>query len=125
MSGLKRAFDVAGSLVLLAALGPFLAAAAVAVALDGPGPVLFRQRRLGLRSLHPCRYNPSPSWSLRPRQSFRMHSCNCSPSQLLRFQKQSLSRLRSLCWRQYPCPRPRRKKTTNCSTSSWRKHARW
>lgn len=49
MSGLKRAFDVAGSLALLAALGPLLAAAAVAVALDGPGPVLFRQRRLGLR----------------------------------------------------------------------------
>ncbi len=48
MSRLKRAFDVAGSLALLAALAPILAAAALAVALDGPGPVLFRQRRLGL-----------------------------------------------------------------------------
>ncbi|BDU71227.1 sugar transferase [Mesoterricola silvestris] len=48
MNRLKRAFDLAGSLALLVALAPVLAAAALAVALDGPGPVLFRQRRLGL-----------------------------------------------------------------------------
>jgi lipopolysaccharide/colanic/teichoic acid biosynthesis glycosyltransferase len=43
----KRAFDAAGALVLLAALGPLLAAAALAIRMDGPGPVLFRQKRLG------------------------------------------------------------------------------
>ena len=47
MSGLKRAFDVTGSLVLLAILAPVLAAAALAVRLGSGGPVLFRQERLG------------------------------------------------------------------------------
>jgi exopolysaccharide biosynthesis polyprenyl glycosylphosphotransferase len=43
----KRAFDVVtASLALLAAL-PVLAIAAVAIKLDTPGPVLFRQKRVG------------------------------------------------------------------------------
>jgi lipopolysaccharide/colanic/teichoic acid biosynthesis glycosyltransferase len=45
---LKRAFDVVGSLVLLVLTSPLFAAIAVWIKLDSPGPVLFRQTRLGL-----------------------------------------------------------------------------
>jgi lipopolysaccharide/colanic/teichoic acid biosynthesis glycosyltransferase len=44
----KRLMDVAGSLVLLALLSPVLLAAAAAVKVTSPGPVLFRQERLGI-----------------------------------------------------------------------------
>ena len=44
---LKRAFDVASSGVALIVLGPALLALAAWVRLDSPGPVLFRQRRIG------------------------------------------------------------------------------
>ena len=44
---IKRLFDLAGSAVLLAALTPLLALAGLWVALDSPGPVFFRQARLG------------------------------------------------------------------------------
>jgi exopolysaccharide biosynthesis polyprenyl glycosylphosphotransferase len=43
----KRAFDVAVSAVALLLLAPVLAACAVAIKLDTPGPVFFRQRRVG------------------------------------------------------------------------------
>jgi exopolysaccharide biosynthesis polyprenyl glycosylphosphotransferase len=43
----KRAFDVGGSLVCLILLAPFMAAIALAIKLDSPGPVLFRQTRVG------------------------------------------------------------------------------
>ena len=43
----KRAFDVVASLIGLVALSPVLLAAALAVKLGSPGPVLFRQRRVG------------------------------------------------------------------------------
>ena len=43
----KRAFDVATAAMLLAVLAPVLVACALAVRLSGPGPVLFRQRRVG------------------------------------------------------------------------------
>ena len=42
-----RALDVIGAAFLLIVLSPLLLALAVAVRLDSPGPVLFRQRRLG------------------------------------------------------------------------------
>ncbi|MDQ3936940.1 MAG: sugar transferase, partial [Actinomycetota bacterium] len=44
---IKRGMDVLGSAVALAVLSPLLAAIAVAVRLDSPGPALFRQRRAG------------------------------------------------------------------------------
>jgi exopolysaccharide biosynthesis polyprenyl glycosylphosphotransferase len=44
---LKRVLDVAVSVCALALLSPLLLAAAVAVRLDSPGPVLFRQKRVG------------------------------------------------------------------------------
>jgi len=43
----KRAFDVAVSAVVLVLLAPVLAVCAVAIKLDTPGPVFFRQRRVG------------------------------------------------------------------------------
>ncbi len=47
-----RVLDVIGSALLLVALAPLLAAIAIAIRLDSPGPALFRQRRLG-RNLQP------------------------------------------------------------------------
>lgn len=43
----KRTVDVLGSLVLLVGLSPVLAGCALAVKLDSPGPVLYRQERVG------------------------------------------------------------------------------
>ena len=43
----KRAFDVAGALVLVILTAPIMAAAGVLVRLSSPGPVLFRQERVG------------------------------------------------------------------------------
>lgn len=44
---IKRAMDVALSALGLVVLAPLLALIAVAIRLDSPGPVLFRQRRVG------------------------------------------------------------------------------
>ena len=43
----KRAFDLVVAGAVLAVLSPVLAAIAVAIRLDSPGPVLFRQERVG------------------------------------------------------------------------------
>jgi lipopolysaccharide/colanic/teichoic acid biosynthesis glycosyltransferase len=43
----KRAIDIAGSTLALIALAPLLIAIAIAIKLSSPGPVLFRQARLG------------------------------------------------------------------------------
>jgi lipopolysaccharide/colanic/teichoic acid biosynthesis glycosyltransferase len=45
----NRALDVAGASVALAVASPALALAALAVKLDDGGPVLYRQRRVGLQ----------------------------------------------------------------------------
>lgn len=45
---LKRCLDVGLCAVALVALAPILGVVAVAIALDSPGPILFRQRRTGL-----------------------------------------------------------------------------
>jgi lipopolysaccharide/colanic/teichoic acid biosynthesis glycosyltransferase len=44
---LKRAFDVAFSAAALILLSPLLLAAAIAIRADSPGPILFRQLRMG------------------------------------------------------------------------------
>ena len=44
----KRAMDVVGALGGLILLGPLLAIVALLIRLDSPGPILFRQRRMGL-----------------------------------------------------------------------------
>jgi len=46
----KRGFDFAASLFLLIALSPLFALTALAIRLDSPGPILFRQPRLGLNN---------------------------------------------------------------------------
>jgi exopolysaccharide biosynthesis polyprenyl glycosylphosphotransferase len=47
--GIKRLADVVASLGILVAGAPLLALLAVAVKIDSPGPVLYRQRRVGRR----------------------------------------------------------------------------
>ena len=44
---LKRAMDIAGALVLIVLTSPLMLAAAVGVKLSSPGPILFRQERVG------------------------------------------------------------------------------
>ncbi|BEP38040.1 O-antigen biosynthesis protein WlbG [Variovorax sp. V59] len=44
----KRVFDISVALVALLVLSPILAAIAVWIKLDSPGPALFRQERVGL-----------------------------------------------------------------------------
>src|SRR2546422_6584057 len=44
---LRRGLDVLGASLLLVLLSPLFAAAALAVRLSGPGPILFRQARVG------------------------------------------------------------------------------
>ncbi|WP_246182220.1 undecaprenyl-phosphate glucose phosphotransferase [Pandoraea capi] len=46
---IKRSIDVVGAAAILVLLSPVMIAVAVAVRLDSPGPVLFRQRRYGER----------------------------------------------------------------------------
>ncbi|MEZ4330535.1 MAG: sugar transferase [Myxococcota bacterium] len=43
----RRALDVVGAGALLVLTAPILALTAIAIKLDSPGPVLYRQRRLG------------------------------------------------------------------------------
>jgi lipopolysaccharide/colanic/teichoic acid biosynthesis glycosyltransferase len=43
----KRAFDLIGAIVLLVLLAPVWLVLALAIKIDSPGPVLFRQRRTG------------------------------------------------------------------------------
>ena len=45
---IKRLFDIAGSLAVLILLSPVILLTAIAIKLDSPGPVFFRQRRVGL-----------------------------------------------------------------------------
>ena len=48
--GVKRAVDVIGALVALPVLVPLFLAATIAIKLDSPGPVFFRQERVGFRA---------------------------------------------------------------------------
>lgn len=56
---LKRAFDVVGSLVGLLLLSPLFLVAAIAIKLESPGPVFFRQARRGFNG------EPFFIWKLR------------------------------------------------------------
>src|SRR4051794_8479557 len=49
---LKRAFDLAGSTLMLLAIAPVMVVVALAVRLDSKGPVLFRQTRVGRDGKH-------------------------------------------------------------------------
>ena len=48
---IKRILDVTGAFVLLIALLPFWALIALIIKLDSRGPVLFRQKRLGMNEV--------------------------------------------------------------------------
>jgi exopolysaccharide biosynthesis polyprenyl glycosylphosphotransferase len=48
---LKRGLDIAGAIVALLLLSPLMLVTAIAVALSSPGPVIFRQIRLGRRGV--------------------------------------------------------------------------
>jgi lipopolysaccharide/colanic/teichoic acid biosynthesis glycosyltransferase len=48
--GMKRTVDLIGALLLLPLLTPILLVAAVAIRLDSPGPIFFRQERVGFRA---------------------------------------------------------------------------
>ncbi|WP_426323902.1 sugar transferase [Microbacterium sp. E-13] len=43
----KRTFDIVGSLVLLVLASPIMLATAIAIRIDGPGPVFYTQQRVG------------------------------------------------------------------------------
>jgi len=45
---MPRVFDILLAAIALVLLSPFLLVAAIAIRLGGPGPVLYRQRRVGL-----------------------------------------------------------------------------
>lgn len=45
---IRRVFDIVGAIVLLAALAPVLVAIGVAVAVTSPGPVIYKQTRVGI-----------------------------------------------------------------------------
>lgn len=49
---LKRIFDLVGSVLLILVLSPVLLSVAALVRLDSPGPVLFKQDRVGARGQH-------------------------------------------------------------------------
>lgn len=49
-SSVKRLFDIAGAVVLIVVSLPVMVLAAVAIKLESPGPVLYRQERVGLGS---------------------------------------------------------------------------
>lgn len=51
---MKRAFDIAASLLLLVLFSPFMIATAIAVRIDSPGNVIYAQTRVG-RGLRPFR----------------------------------------------------------------------
>jgi len=44
---LKRSFDIVGSLLLIVVTSPIMLATAIGVKLSSPGPILFRQERIG------------------------------------------------------------------------------
>ncbi len=71
---LKRAVDIAGALVGIAVLSPVLIATAIAVRLDSPGPILFRQAR------HGYNHRPVNVWKFR---SMYIESCDPTARQIV------------------------------------------
>jgi len=55
---LKRLFDIAVSLVMLAVFSPILLAVALLIRLDSPGPVIFKQTRAGKRVFNFAAHQP-------------------------------------------------------------------
>jgi len=68
---IKRCFDVAGAVLLVAASLPFLVVIALLIRLDSRGPVLYRQERMGSRSQ---RDNGERVWRLQPFVLFKFRT---------------------------------------------------
>lgn len=51
-AALKRAMDIVGSLILIILTSPFMLAAAIGVKLSSPGPIFFKQERVGRNKKH-------------------------------------------------------------------------
>jgi len=49
----RRAIDIGGAIFLMVVLSPLFAAISIAVWLDSPGPVIFRQTRVGINRRRP------------------------------------------------------------------------
>ncbi len=49
LAAIKRTFDIVGSLLLLILLSPLMLITAIVIKLESPGPVFFRQQRVGLQ----------------------------------------------------------------------------
>src|SRR5262245_3407944 len=55
LSNLKRSVDLVVSMAALAIVSPIMLVTAIAIRLDSPGPILFRQTRVGKWGKHfPC-----------------------------------------------------------------------
>ena len=67
--GLKRGLDLVGAAAALVLLAPLLAGTAIAIRLDSPGRVLFRQPR------HGYNHRPVEVWKFRS-----MHAADCDPA---------------------------------------------
>lgn len=48
LAAIKRLFDIVGSFLLLILFSPLMLVTAIAIKVDSPGPIFFRQRRVGL-----------------------------------------------------------------------------
>ena len=81
--GLKRGLDVAVSGVGLALLSPLLLTVAVLVGVTSPGPVLFKQIRVGLRGKHFVMYKFRSMCSDAEKRRQHLESENESPEAVL------------------------------------------
>ncbi len=76
----KRVFDVVGAVTLLVLLAPLLAVVAVVVKLDSPGPVIFRQRRVGSRRV---RTDDGYRWEIRVFDFYKFRTMTSGADQSL------------------------------------------
>jgi Undecaprenyl-phosphate glucose phosphotransferase len=81
---LKRALDVTAATLALIVLSPVLAAAAVAVRMDSPGPILFRQLRHGYNN------RPVEIWKFR---SMRVETCDATARKVVTRNDDRVTRL--------------------------------
>ena len=69
---LKRCFDLVGSPILLVCLSPVFLITAIWVKLDSPGPLIYRQVRVGLNGRHFYFYKFTPSASFLTKNPFKL-----------------------------------------------------
>ena len=57
-AAVKRGLDIIGSLILIILTSPIMLATAIGVKLSSPGPIIFKQERIGLNKKPFMMYNP-------------------------------------------------------------------